>query len=166
MKNAAPKIEIPFYKELHVNRCSFSTLVELFNPGTMTPQGIAMHRDSLQIRIYGYEADQQLPFMIPEVRAFVRTVRQNWPYAPFFCDLDGPYVSCEVFSSFDQLTVVDREDCDQICFKIPTLDLRRYVRESRQTIRDLGTRSKMKPFEIKARIERLEDYLRRSCGPW
>lgn len=96
----------------------------------------------------------------------MRQLRAAWPHAPFFCDLGCGYVVYEAFASLNHLTVVDWDKSDELAFRIPTLELRRYVAESYRVIRALGKKAGMSRSEIASRMARFDTVLEAGCGKW
>jgi hypothetical protein len=165
MANPNPKIKVVFDKDRHVDRCDCSNLFQEFNPKKMSPEALRQCCDMVQIVFRGYQHETRLPMVIPEVRTFLRAVRRAWPYAPFFCDLDNPFIPLEAFAHLDHYSVMEKSDSQELLFTIRTPELRRYVQQAHKTIRMLGQRSRMTDAQVQRRILQFDNCIRRRMGP-
>jgi hypothetical protein len=166
IKDPTDKIQIHFDRQNNVERINFSCLIDTYNPNRMNAEALRRYYDSAQLLFKGYHDDPRFPFLIPEIRRFQRKLHTVWPYAPFFCDLDTFFIAIEAFSQLDDLVVVEADGSDEVLFKINSFQLHRYVKQSRRTIRMLGSRARLNAREIRDRITRVDDYIFKRCGPF
>ena len=104
-------------KHLHVERLDFTPVLELFDNATISQEHLRQLCGTLEITFTGYQGETRLPFLIPEVRAFFRAVRKEWPCAPYFCTLDNPFILIELLSHIDHLTVLENGQSSQLLFR-------------------------------------------------
>jgi hypothetical protein len=146
-------------KHRHVERLDFTPVLELFDDATISPERLRQLCGTLDITFTGYQDEERLPFLIPEVRAFSRVVRKEWPCAPYFCSLDNCFILIEIMSSFDHLAVMENGQSDELCFRFDPGQLRRYVRQAHRTIEFLGEHAGMSATEIHRRQSRFDHYI-------
>jgi hypothetical protein len=161
-----PKCKYTLIRERHIERCDFSSLVELFDPeNVIMPRTLRQHCDNLQILFCGYEHEQRLPFLIPEIRSFLRKLHDAWPYAPYFCDLTNSFLAIEALAQIEHFSVMEIRDSKEIFFKIDHQELARYLRQSHRMLDKVGMRAEMTSAQIDARKARVEDYIQTRLGP-
>ncbi|MGN6552309.1 MAG: hypothetical protein ACTHLW_01045 [Verrucomicrobiota bacterium] len=160
-----PKTQFFFERTKQVEPCEFSSLLQVFHVNTMGSFGLRQYCDSLQILFYGYAGEKRLPFVIPEMRVFLRKLRKKWPFAPWFCDLGNSFISLEAMAHIDHFSVIERMESDEIYFRVNTAELQSYVRESHHLIRKLGQEAGMPSAEIRRRRENFDVYIRQRLGP-
>ncbi|MGO8698183.1 MAG: hypothetical protein ACLQVY_10750 [Limisphaerales bacterium] len=152
-------------RQRHVESLNFSIVLEAFDAKAIAPEVLRQLCDTVQVLFLGYEHDTRSPFVIPEVRRFLRKLRGAWPCAPFFCDLNTSFVALEAFAYVDHARVVEKAGSEEIHFWICTSELRQYVAQSYQIIQVLGEHSGMSRTEIRQRKLRLADYITKHFGP-
>lgn len=165
-QNTHSKIQFWFDKMRNVECNNFSGLIEAFDPKKMTDIGVRQHLDSVQILFAGYANEQRSPFVIPELRAFLRRLRKAWPHAPFFCDLQNSFIGLEAVAHLDHFRIIEQADSPEFWFWIQTSELRRYVRESHQIIETLGRQARMTTAEILLRKALFDNYITERLGPF
>jgi hypothetical protein len=166
MSTPHSKIKLIFDKQRHVERLDFSSVVEVFNANTIAAEGLRQLCDTVQILFQGYDHDSRLPFVIPELRLFLRRLRKAWPYASFFCDLHSSFISVDAFAHVDHAQIVEKAGTDEIHFWIGANELQQYVTQSHRIIQVLGNRSRMPKLEIRQRILRFDNYIALNFGPF
>jgi len=114
IQNPADKIQIHFDRRNNVQRSKFSCLTETYDLNRMGPAALRRYYDSAQLLFKGYDDDPRLPFLVPEIRDFQRKLRNVWPYAPFFCDLDTLFIAIEAFSQLDDFSVMEVDGSNQV----------------------------------------------------
>jgi hypothetical protein len=164
MSQHISKIKFVFHKEYHVERSNFSSLIEAFDPRRMTPQGLRMYCGTLQITFDGYREERRLPFLIPQVRAFLRDLRQAWPHAAYFCDLGNDYLGIEAASHINHMRVLQRDGEPDFHLWIATEELNQYIAISQESIDALGRRAGMSRAKIRERQERYAEYIQFRLG--
>ena len=166
MLNPHPKMKYILDKHLHVERLDFTPVLELFDDATISQEHLRQLCGTLEITFTGYQGETRLPFLIPEVRAFFRAVRKEWPCAPYFCTLDNPFILIELLSHIEHLTVLENGQSGQLLFRCGLGQLRQYVRQAHRTIEFLGKRAAMSGTEIHRRQSRFDHYLEMRIGPY
>lgn len=164
MQNSCSKIQIFFDRNRQVERCDFSSLIEVFNADKMTSLGLRKHCDSLQILFHGYARERRLPFVIPELRSFLQALRREWPFAAWFCDLNNSFLGLEAMAHVENFTVMEIAGSKEIRFQINSLELRNYVHVSHELIRVVGKRAGMTGFEIRQRQRAFDTYIYQRFG--
>ena len=166
MLNPHPKMKYILDKHLHVERLDFTPIFELFDDATISPERLRQLCGTLDITFTGYQGEERLPFLIPEVRVFFRAMQKEWPCAPYFCSLDNPFILIELLSNIEHLTVLENAQSGQLLFRCGLGQLRQYVRQAHRTIEFLGKRAAMSGTEIHRRQSRFDNYLELRIGPY
>ena len=144
-----------------------NVFLKFYNAPRMTVHGLRGCCGHLQLYFTGYDEESRLPFLIPEIRQYLRALRRAWPYAVFFCDLDASsFVLIEALAHMDHLAVVEYDRRKQYCVEVGLRDLRDYVAQSYRTLRRLQRHSGLSRAEIQDRIGRLDAHLHRHLGRW
>jgi hypothetical protein len=159
MQHSASKIRIVFQRQRHVDRNDFSVLLDAFSPERMTPEGLRLYCGSVQILFGDYCGEQRLPFVIPEIRQFLRNLRNAWPYAPFFCDFGNDFMGIETMAHLDTFRVLQRDGSSEIYLWVATDELESHVEESQAVIEMLGKRCGMPKAQIRKRQGLYSDYI-------
>jgi len=153
-------------KHRHVERLDFTPVLELFDDATIAPERLRQLCGTLDITFTGYQGEERLPFLIPEVWVFFRAMRKEWSCAPYFCSLDNPFILIELLSHIEHLTVLENGQSGQLLFRCGLGQLRQYVRQAHRTIEFLGKRAGMSATEIHRRQSRFDNYLEKRIGPY
>lgn len=164
MQHLAPKIKIIFQRQ-NVETADFSTLLQAFDPGIMTVEGLRLYADTLQIDFLGYGNENRLQYLIPEIRSFVRELGTVWPYAPYFCDLHTDFLAIDAASHVDHMRVLQRLGCAKFKLWIEAEELQRHVKQSLDVIQKLGTRAGLSTAQIRQRQRHYAKYIRMRLGP-
>lgn len=161
-----PKFKFVFLRERHIESGDFAQFIELFTPPKTTPpQALRLCCNSLRVHFHGYKNEKRLPFLIPDLREFIRKLRKSWPYAPYFCDLDSSFLSLEAMACFDHFTILEWDDSGKMTFQINTKEISQYLGESNEVIERLGKQAGMTALEITNRKKQVSDYLWASLLP-
>ena len=166
MLNPKPKMKYILDKHLHVERLDFTPVLELFDDATISQERLRQLCGTLDITFTGYQDEERLPFLIPEVRVFFRAMQKEWPCAPYFCSLDNPFILIELLSNIEHLTVLENAQSGQLLFRCGRRQLRQYVQQSHRIIEILGKRAAMSGTEIDRRESRFDNYLKMRFGPY
>jgi len=159
-----PKIRVIFDKR-RVEHCDLATLLEAFNPSAMSHQSLREYCGSVEFVFRGYEKDGRLPFLIPELRKFMRQLRRAWPHGAFFAGLSNSFLALEAFGQLENAAIIERENSNEFWVGIRSLELRRYIRQCRRTVDAIGRRCGMRRRDIDRRISDVDNYLKIRFGP-
>jgi hypothetical protein len=166
MKNSPHKIQFVFQRERHVQCGNFSSLTEMFSLERIAPAGLRRYCGTVQVRFSGYADEKRLPFVIPEIRTFLRKLNKEWPYAPFFCDLDNSFLALEAVAHLDHISVLEKAGSQEFGFWVNTRELQRHVRQSHNIIQMLGQRASLPAGDVEKRIKQFDDYIALRLGPF
>ena len=162
--NPTPKLIFSIDRMHHVFESNLPNLIEILDVTKITSPALNHLCDSLQIFFSGYDNESRVPYAVPEIRRYLRLLRQAWPYAPFFCSLNNSYLAIEIFCQLHHLQLVEYSDSDRIQTRFSQFELFHYVRQAHNTIANLGSRAEMSPTQIKERKSRFDEYVREHCG--
>jgi hypothetical protein len=85
-----------------------ATLLEAYDPNTIAAPALRHHCGSVVIQ-FNHPADGLHPILLPELRRFLRVLAQRWgPHsAPFFCEMQSPFLLMYFTAQLDHLWVGD-----------------------------------------------------------
>ena len=101
------------FEERQVASLKMEALLAAFDANTMSDPGLRHYCGSVVIQFHQPD-DAPHPVLNPELRKFLRVLAQRWgPHsAPFFSDLEGPFLLTYFVAQLDQLCVAEYEEDD------------------------------------------------------
>ena len=88
--------------------CDTATFTAAYSPENMSSEALREAYDSLVIKLSGFDQDPRALYEIAEVRTFIQTLHQKWPYALFFQHVPSAELNTYVLCRLTTLVVERR----------------------------------------------------------
>jgi hypothetical protein len=139
--------------------------LELFAPENHSSRTLRHLCDAVEFRFSGYQQEKAEPYLIPEMRRFIRLANAQLQHAfAFYSETDSSFLSLVANCHLDHLMVIDHETCRQVELQYHPAELARFIAQGQEAIRRLGERAEMGAGSISRRQQRFAAYFaKRLC---
>ena len=140
------------FEARQVASLKMEALLAAFDTNTMSNPGLRHYFGSVVIHFHNPD-DAPHPVLNPELRKFMRVLAQRWgPHsAPFFCDLEGPFLRKYFAAQLDHLLVAAYREDDAVLVQHRPDELEALRRTALEGILRMGRRAGLTTDQIQGR---------------
>ena len=135
-------------------------LLTAFDTNTMSDPGLRHYCGSVVIQFHHPE-DAPHPVLNPELRKFLRVLAHRWgPHsAPFFCDVEGPFLLTYFAAQLDHLCVAEYGEVDNFIVRHRPDELEAVRQTALEGILQLGQRAGLTTGDVRTRQRKVAKLL-------
>ena len=148
------------FEARQVASLKMEALLAAFDAKTMSDPGLRHYCSSVVIQFHHLD-DAPHPVLNPELRKFLRVLAQRWgPHsAPFFSDLEGPFLLTYFVAQLDHLCVAEYEEDDNFIVRHRPDELEAIRQIALEGILQLGRRAGLSTGEVRRRHRKVANLL-------
>ena len=148
------------FEARQVASLKMEALLAAFDTNTMSNPGLRHYFGSVVIHFHNPD-DAPHPVLNPELRKFLRVLAQRWgPHsAPFFSDLEGPFLLTYFAAQLDHLCVAEYGEVDNFIVRHRPDELEAVRQTALEGILQLGRRAGLSTGEVRRRQRKVANLL-------
>jgi hypothetical protein len=106
--------------------------LEIFAPENHSRQALRHLCDAVEFRLSGYQHEKTEPYLIPQMRRFIRLANAQLANAfAFYSETDTSFLLHVANCHLDNLMVIDHEARDQVGFQYHPAELVRFIAQGK-----------------------------------
>ena len=146
------------FEARQVASLKMEALLGAFDTKTMSDPGLRHYCGSVVIQFHHPDTAPH-PVLNPELRKFMRVLAQRWgPHsAPFFCDVEGPFLRLYFAAQLDHLLVAAYGEDDAVLVRHRPDELETLLRIALEGILQLGRRAGLTTDQIQGGQEKISE---------
>ena len=146
------------FEARQVASLKMEALLAAFDTNSMSDPGLRHCCGSVVIQFH-HPDDAPYPILNPELRMFLRVLAHRWgPHsAPFFCDVEGPFLRLYFAAQLDHLLVAAYGEDDAVLVRHRPDELETLLRIALEGILQLGRRAGLTTDQIQGGQEKISE---------
>lgn len=138
------------FEPSQVANLRMDTLLEAFDPNTIATPALRNYCGAVEIR-FNLAEDGPHPILNVKLRQFLRVMARRWgpDSAPFFCELESPFILMYFTAQLDHLLVAEYAEGEDFVVRHRPTELQALRNSAQEGISKMGRRAGMTATEMR-----------------